>query len=338
MKRELAVVGSAAALLTTIVAWPVVRSPRTLVFGNEIVGRHGDPFVVMQQFSTWRAPSPYWQPVTDVPGALLAHVVGPITAYNLVVLLTFPLTVLAAYALGRALNLGRIGAAVAGFGFAFAPVHLEQAAYHPHIAQTEWVPLYFLALIACIDRPTVNRAVLFAVSAAALALSNFYAGLIGIAVTVVALPAFWFASAQRPLLWERRIAAPLGALVALGAGAFLYVRLVAPQVWLAPRSFAVKPAELVEFGAKWWAYIVPSVEHPLFGEAVRRLWGRTDITTGLLEQQVSISWGLLLLGGLGSAVALARRGVITRRVRWRCRRSRCGRGSALSSLMLRSDR
>lgn len=99
MKRELAVVGSAAALLTTIVAWPVVRSPRTLVFGNEIVGRHGDPFVVMQQFSTWRTPSPYWQPVTDVPGALLAHVVSPIAAYNLVVLLTFPLTVLAAYAL-----------------------------------------------------------------------------------------------------------------------------------------------------------------------------------------------------------------------------------------------
>ena len=38
-----------AALLTTIVCWPVVRSPQTLIFGNEIVGRHADPFVVMRR-------------------------------------------------------------------------------------------------------------------------------------------------------------------------------------------------------------------------------------------------------------------------------------------------
>ena len=131
MTRELAGVGSAAALLTTIICWPVIRSPQILIFGNEIVGRHADPSVVMQQVSTGQVSNQYWQPVPDVPGALFAQGVGPIAAYNVLILLTSSSTVLAAYTLGRALNLGKAGAAIAGFGFAFAPAHVEQAGYHP---------------------------------------------------------------------------------------------------------------------------------------------------------------------------------------------------------------
>ena len=35
--------------------------------------------------------------------------------------------------------------------YAFSPFHLAQAAYHPHIAQTQWMPLYLLALWRCLD-------------------------------------------------------------------------------------------------------------------------------------------------------------------------------------------
>ena len=44
------------AIFTVIIALPVLLNPQTLIFGVETVGRHYDPFVVMQQFAHgWRA-------------------------------------------------------------------------------------------------------------------------------------------------------------------------------------------------------------------------------------------------------------------------------------------
>ena len=91
--------------------------------------------------------------------------------------------------LARYLRLPHRGSLVAGLIFAFAPVHIAQAAYHPHIAQVQWIPLYFLTLFMAVDRPTLIHAALLAAAAGCLTLSNFYGGLIGAAVTPVALPA-----------------------------------------------------------------------------------------------------------------------------------------------------
>ena len=76
---------------------------------------------------------------------------GPVAAYNWLVLLSFPLSAAAAYLLARHLTLSPAGAAVAAMAYAFSPFHLAHAAYHPHIAQTQWVPLYLLALWRCLD-------------------------------------------------------------------------------------------------------------------------------------------------------------------------------------------
>ncbi len=94
----------------------------------------------------------YSQPVTDIAGALLARVSGVVAAYNWLVLLSFPLAAAAAYLLARHLLLSPAGATVAALAFAFSPFHLAHAAYHPHIAQTQWMPLYLLALWRCLDQ------------------------------------------------------------------------------------------------------------------------------------------------------------------------------------------
>ena len=72
-------------------------------------------------------------------------------AYNWLVLLSFPLSAAAAYLLARHLLLSPAGATVAALAYAFSPFHLAHAAYHPHIAQTQWMPLYLLALWRCLD-------------------------------------------------------------------------------------------------------------------------------------------------------------------------------------------
>src|SRR5580765_295389 len=96
---------AAALLLTLVIAAPVVRAPSERIFGAEIVGRHHDPFTVMQQFERPARLGPYSQPVTDLTGAAIAHVTGAVAAYNWLVLLSFPLSAAAAYLLARHLAL-----------------------------------------------------------------------------------------------------------------------------------------------------------------------------------------------------------------------------------------
>ncbi len=61
-------------------------------------------------------------------------------------------------------------------------------------------------------------------------------------------------------------------------------------------AFAFPRADLFRYSAKWWSYLVPPVEHPLVGPAVRRFWAVTGIGAGLLEQQVYLGWGIVALG------------------------------------------
>ena len=52
----------------------VLRAPSERMFGTAIVGRHHDPFTVMQQFERPIRVGMYSQPVTDITGALLSRV------------------------------------------------------------------------------------------------------------------------------------------------------------------------------------------------------------------------------------------------------------------------
>src|SRR3954465_9826290 len=102
---EIAAVTALGAVVTLMIASPVLRAPSDRVFGMEIVGRHHDPFTVMEQFGRPLTVGVYLQPLTDVTGALLARLSGPVAAYNWLVLFSFPFAAAAAYLLARHLSL-----------------------------------------------------------------------------------------------------------------------------------------------------------------------------------------------------------------------------------------
>src|SRR5580700_1229397 len=94
---EVVAVSALAAIVTLMISAPVLRAPSERVFGMEIVGRHHDPFTVMAEFERPISIGVYSQPVTDIPGALLARLSGGVAAYNWLILLSFPLSAAAAY-------------------------------------------------------------------------------------------------------------------------------------------------------------------------------------------------------------------------------------------------
>jgi len=284
-----------ATLVTLAMAAPVLRAPSERVFGMEIAGRHHDPFTVMQQFGRPPGASVYSQPVTDVAGTLLARGSNPVAAYNWLVLLSFPLSALTAYLLGRHLALSPAAAFVAAMAYAFSPFHLAQAAYHPHIAQTQWIPLYLLALWRCLDGPSPAAIGFLVAATAAVTLSNFYGGLIAAAVTPVAVMAYWTATRKREPGAGRRLAMTVAALALVAAAGIAYASYAAGPIVANRAAFAFPRADLFRYSAAWWSYLVPPVAHPLLGEGARRFWAASGVREGLLEHQVSLGWAIVAL-------------------------------------------
>jgi uncharacterized membrane protein len=168
-------------------------------------------------------PTPYLQPLTDLPGRALARLLSPVAAYNVLILASFPLSAGAAYLLARYVLDSHLGAMVAGLAYAFLPFHVTQAAGHPHVAQTQWLPLYFLALWWCLDRPDLRRALLLLAAAAAVALSNFYGGLIAAVLSPVALVAYGVVSPRGPGESRLRRVAITSLVLAAAAAAGLFL-------------------------------------------------------------------------------------------------------------------
>jgi hypothetical protein len=292
-------IAALAAILTAIMAAPVLVEPTARLFGTEIVGRHHDPYTVIAQFERPPALSLYSQPATDLAGAALARIIGGAAAYNVIVLASFPLAALFTWMLVHRVTRSAAAAAVAALAFAFSVFHVAQSAYHPHVAQVQWIPLYLLALWLCLDRFTAARAICLAVAAALVALSNFYGGFIAAVMTPVAVGAFALTSKRepgaRPL---SSISLTVLVLMGLAFAGLAYVRVVAPQVIANPDDLGFPAVDLTQYGARWWAYLLPSVEHPLAGSWARRVVDAGGVRDGLLEQQLGVGLSLLALAAI----------------------------------------
>jgi hypothetical protein len=295
---EVLAVLAVATAITVVLAAAVLRSPSERIFGMGIVGRHHDPFTVMQQFEGPISIGIYSQPVTDITGALASRVVGPVAAYNWLILISFPFAAATTYLLARHLALPPAAAAVAALAYAFSPFHLAHAAYHPHIAQTQWIPLYLLALWRCLDAATPAAVAFLGIATLAVTLSNFYGGLIAAVITPAAVGTYWFVMRQVNTRPTHALSVTLLSLTLMAACGLAYASYAAPGVIADGGAFAFARGELFLYSAKWWSYLVPPVAHPLFGSTAHRVWQTAGVGVGLLEQQVSLGWGMLALAGV----------------------------------------
>jgi hypothetical protein len=291
-------VAAIATVITVVMAAAVLRAPSERIFGMESVGRHHDPFTVMQQFERPLGIGMYSQPVTDFAGALLSRLSGPVAAYNWLVLLSFPLAAVTAYLLARHVALSHPAATVAALAYAFSPFHVAHAAYHPHIAQTQWLPLYLLALWRCLDAATPVAVAFLAVATMTVTLSNFYGGFIAAVMTPAAVGAYWLAMRPANKRPAHALSVTVLSLVLIAACGVAYASYAAHAVVLDPGSVAYPRTELFRYSARWWSYLVPPVAHPVFGSAAHRIWETAGVRQGLLEQQVTLGWGILALGGI----------------------------------------
>ncbi len=124
---------------------------------------------------------------------------NPYATHNVVVVISFIVSVAGAYYLVRYLTGTRHAAAVAGVMYAFCPFVFARTA-HIQLMLIGGLPFCLLAFHRLVDRPTVGRSVALGLLLCVQALSCAYYGIF--AGLMVGFGALWFAVARR--LWPSR--------------------------------------------------------------------------------------------------------------------------------------
>jgi len=172
-----ALVVAAATLLALVVTFPVV-----LHFGGTIYGTPGDATGGVTDFWWWGYAVEHGRSVFDntlegvplgsewseMPFLVLpllvftplSATIGPIAAYNLLIISGFPLTAWAVYLLVKRLGYSNVGAAFAGLAMAFAPYHVEKAQGHGYETHLEFIALGLYFLVRWREEQKIRFAVL----------------------------------------------------------------------------------------------------------------------------------------------------------------------------------
>ena len=184
-----------------------------------------------------------------VAAPLLALGVSPVGSYNVVWLITYPLSGLGAYLLARHLSGSAAGAFLAGLAFAFSAYRLESAV-HIQTLSIQWLPFAVLFLLRALDSPTVSNLVGCGAFVLLQALSSGYYAALLAPVLGVTLLFHARAAGSRALL---RVAAALVLSAVVAVPAFL-------PYWRAQQrlDLARPKRDLVAWSAAWYSYFRPS--------------------------------------------------------------------------------
>jgi len=189
--REIALVVFGYALLTCMFIYPIpfqINHSFTLQIGDQaqytwnlwwankaITDLHTNPYFTEYLFHpsgvslTFHDFSPY-NSLISIPIQFFA---SPVAAFNVLLILNFILSGLAAYLLVRYLTGSRLPAFIAGVYYAFNPVHTINI-YQLSQASIQWVPLACLYLIKTVREGKIRHVVLGAVFFGLTALASWY--------------------------------------------------------------------------------------------------------------------------------------------------------------------
>lgn len=293
-------VAGAVTVIALVWSFPLVLAP-----GEMLWGFPGDSLATLQRWEGWQASTRYIErPVLNLAGRAVAKPLGPLLAYNLLVLLSFPLSAVTAYALCRRIVQQTPAAMVGAVVYALSPFHWAHSLGHIYEAHIQWIPLLAVCVLSFASHPSIPMFLAVALTGAVLLGSSFYYGFF---TAVVALPLA--AAALVLLLVQRR-----GGRLVIGLAALAGVLLATLPVthayltWLGrlrKASFG-NEEDLIRYSARPREYLMPG---PF--SALRRVWNPVT-TPGTLhlsnevEQSLFLGWVPLALATVGALGALGR--------------------------------
>ena len=321
-------------LIAVVITYPLIFNFNSTIYG--IPERTVDSFgTIYYRFFLQKENSldlPYMVIIGGV-GQWLATLVNEVFAYNFLILLSFPLAGIAMYLLAYHLMKNRWASALAGFIFAFAPLHRRYSFEWLNHAQWHWLPLYVLALLKLDKHKSIKWGLLTGLIFSIVFMEDYYFGFFAIFFTIFfvlfRVVQVWLS--KKKLYFDReRVTAYL---LAFAVVAVLTLPITATFVGETQRlavgereeisGFAHDEWPRFAFSARPWFYLFPDIHHPIFGDTVQKVydWLATKPPLFLTkpfyprEHSLFLGWTTLIL----SAVAVFRlptSGGSTRRRIW----------------------
>jgi len=315
-------------VLSLLLTYPLIFR-----MGSSFYGYRGDPLGVIyglwRMKYTWQHNLPYYfnalvaspfgidySGVIRVPflqffAKWLTILTNEIIAYNLIILLSFPLAGITMYYLVHRFTKNKVASFFSGIIFAFSPYHFAHAWAHLGLANIQWMPLYVLLLFRLDENRTYGNAVLCAVAFTLNALFDPHYGYF-MAVFTGAFLLFklvygwkhrrWSAAGRQSLFKGIKVGL-VGVIVALAIilpfqYRTLKIAFFESKTQAIDAQGYVRPfKDLFTSGAKIGGYLLPAVEHPIFGKFTKKLvdswfysarWGENALYLGYVPMALAI--------------------------------------------------
>jgi len=268
---------TAYSLVTLLFTGPLVFRLGSSLYGHELVGFNIDPYAEMDCFLAVRQVflnnhgllfSLFIHPAVAYPGALLTGLFNETAAFNIQLLLSFPLAGLFCYLLAFHLTGHRLASFFAGLIYAFSPYHWVHAYYHLSLSQIQWFPLYLLALFLFTERSSLPGAGLVLVSLGLLLFTNYYYALLALVLTAL----FLAYHGSRLLFFrpgEGVAARPFWLLILLlFSGGVIFLLLVSQHLGFIYRNLpglSVRYEDLFRYSSRSWGFFFPPLDNPFLG-------------------------------------------------------------------------
>jgi O-antigen/teichoic acid export membrane protein len=327
--KEGLVVVAGSALVVVVLFWPLVRG-----IGSTIVGDGSDASGQITQL--WRMTheggyhlfgethhvltgAPFgWNEGNGLniqlvliyyPAYLLTKVLGPVAAYNVVLLAGYVLSGAAMYLLARFLGCARAVSAWAGLVYIVFPSHLARTP-HGSLVHLEFLPILVLVLIAATEKPSWSRFSLVGLTTLACWLTAGYFGV----MAVVAAAAFGLATAFASPL--RRAAVTVAGSVGAAVGATLVVGTLSVISGFGRGAGLARAAsDLDVYGIRPLELLLPSPGSFVFGGLTARYFDSRQHGSNPTETQNYIGLLTLVLAVAWLVVSVRNRHELTRRLR-----------------------
>jgi hypothetical protein len=328
------IVAAIATLLALTLSFPVVLHPTTMLYGypGDATGtvaiywwwsyapRHGLP--LLDNTMTGVPMGSGWNLVPFVVSQLvvmapLSFLAGPIAAYNIGALASYPATAAVTFLLARRLGLSSLAAAFAGLAFAFMPLHTEKAQVHLNQTHMEVFPAFILFTLRWRQGGSWwNLAAAGAIAGLTLWTDIYMAFILSVMAAAVLAVSMLMPGARNEESFGRRVKDHISGVSIVGAVAALFVpaaiavgarsggglsNAISTEVDILRRS-----AESRVYSARPWEYVLPWHANPLVPDAVKAFEGEHLHGSNFAEASLFLGYTVLAL--VVVALVAARRG------------------------------
>lgn len=248
----------------------------------------------------------YIQPYDRFVDILFGAIGDGLFAYNLMVLLSFPLAGVSMYALAKYLTASAPASILAGIIFTASPFHVAMSMQYPPMASIFVAPLFVLALLVAVRRGRIMDAVWLGAAFALVWIVSYYYGWFAIWFAIpflvgVALVGLWRARRERRVKEALRDGVKfVVSRGAVAAGTFLVLAVplllnLINKVLSNQSTYARQEADLDYTAVRPWQYVLPPHDNPVFGSLTRdAILNHTGILP-VYEQSVYLGAGAGLL-------------------------------------------